>query len=415
MNGLKIGLFGFGCVGQGLYDILHHNEGFRAEVVKICVKDPHKARPLPANYFTFNPDEILQNPDINLVVELINDADEAYRIVTTALRRGKTVVTANKKMLAEHLEELVALQEEYGTPLLYEASVCGSIPIIRNLEEYYDNELLHSVCGIINGSSNYILSKVFNEGQPYAAALKKAQALGFAETDPTLDVGGFDARNKLCILTAHAYGLFVKPDEVFTFGIQSLSAPDFQFAREKGLKLKLLAQVQKVDGERITAFVMPQLVDPFDYLHNVENEYNGVTVQAAFADRQFFMGKGAGGHPTGSAVLSDLSASRYGYKYEYKKLAQHKALRYTTGVTLEVYVRYHDEADLELLQLVDIAERYSGRHFRYVVGEVSLAHLLSIQSELATRDVFIARTGRKVELVQEEVLLSEETLAKSAL
>ncbi|MBD0258231.1 MAG: homoserine dehydrogenase, partial [Cytophagales bacterium] len=175
MNGLKIGLFGFGCVGQGLYDILHHNEGFRAEVVKICVKDPHKARPLPADYFTFAPDEILENPEINLVVELINDADEAYRIVTTALRRGKTVVTANKKMLAEHLEELVDLQQAYGVPLLYEASVCGSIPIIRNLEEYYDNELLHSVSGIINGSSNYILSKVFNEGQPYAAALRKAQ------------------------------------------------------------------------------------------------------------------------------------------------------------------------------------------------------------------------------------------------
>ncbi|HEX8531326.1 MAG TPA: homoserine dehydrogenase, partial [Cytophagales bacterium] len=274
MNGLKIGLFGFGCVGQGLYDILHHNEGFRAEVVKICVKDPHKARPLPANYFTFATQEILENPEINLVVELINDADEAYRIVTTALQRGKTVVTANKKMLAEHLEELVGLQQAYGVPLLYEASVCGSIPILRNLEEYYDNELLHSVSGIINGSSNYILSKVFNEGQPYAAALRKAQDLGFAETDPTLDVGGFDALNKLCILTAHAYGLFVKPEEVFNFGIGTLSAADFQFAREKGLKLKLVARVQKVDAARITAFVMPQLVSASDYLYNVENEYN---------------------------------------------------------------------------------------------------------------------------------------------
>jgi len=414
MNGLKIGMFGFGCVGQGLYDILHQNEGFRAEVVKICVKDPHKARPLPADRFTLNPGEILDNPEINLVVELINDADEAYRIVTTALQRCKTVVTANKKMLAEHLEELVALQAVYGTPLLYEASVCGSIPIIRNLEEYYDNELLHSVSGIINGSSNYILSKVFNEGQPYAAALQQAQALGFAETDPTLDVGGFDARNKLCILTAHAYGLFVKPEEVFNFGIQSLSAHDFQFAREKGFKLKLIAQVQKVDAERVTAFVLPQLVAASDYLHNVENEYNGVTVQAAFADRQFFMGKGAGGHPTGSAVLSDLSASRYGYKYEYKKLAQHKALRYTTGVTMEVYLRYHDEADLELLQLVDISERYSGRNFRYVIGKVSLARLLAVGAELATRNVFIARTGRKVELAREAVLEQEEALAKSA-
>ncbi len=410
MNGLKIGLFGFGCVGQGLYDILNQNEGFRAEVVKICVKDPHKARPLSDSYFTFDKEEILGNPEINLVVELINNAGEAYDIVTTALKRGKTVVTANKKMLAEHLEELVALQGEYGTPLLYEASVCGSIPIIRNLEEYYDNELLHSVCGIINGSSNYILSKVFSEGQTYTAALKKAQELGFAETDPTLDVGGFDALNKLCILVAHAYGLFVKPEEVFNFGIQSLSAHDFQFAREKGLKIKLLAQVQKVDSGTVTAFVIPQLVRPDDYLYNVENEYNGVTVQAAFADRQFFMGKGAGGHPTGSAVLSDISASRYAYRYEYRKLSQHKNLTYTTAVTLEIYLRYHDEADLELLQLGYISEKYSGRNFHYVIGEVSLAHLLTIREELASRDLFIASTGRKVEPVREKVLVEEALL-----
>ncbi len=343
-------------------------------------------------------------------MELINNAGEAYDIVTTALKRGKTVVTANKKMLAEHLEELVALQGEYGTPLLYEASVCGSIPIIRNLEEYYDNELLHSVCGIINGSSNYILSKVFSEGQTYTAALKKAQELGFAETDPTLDVGGFDALNKLCILVAHAYGLFVKPEEVFNFGIQSLSAHDFQFAREKGLKIKLLAQVQKVDSGTVTAFVIPQLVRPDDYLYNVENEYNGVTVQAAFADRQFFMGKGAGGHPTGSAVLSDISASRYAYRYEYRKLSQHKNLTYTTAVTLEIYLRYHDEADLELLQLGYISEKYSGRNFHYVIGEVSLAHLLTIREELASRDLFIASTGRKVEPVREKVLVEEALL-----
>jgi homoserine dehydrogenase len=410
MNGLKIGLFGFGCVGQGLHDILNQNEGFRAEVVKICVKDPHKHRPLSDSYFTFDKEEILGNPEINLVVELINNADEAYDIVTTALKRGKTVVTANKKMLAEHLEELVALQVEYGTPLLYEASVCGSIPIIRNLEEYYDNELLHSVCGIINGSSNYILSKVFSEGQTYNAALKKAQELGFAETDPTLDVGGFDALNKLCILVAHAYGLFVKPEEVFNFGIQSLSAYDFQFAREKGLKIKLLAQVQKVDSGTVTAFVVPHLVRSDDYLYNVENEYNGVTVQAAFADRQFFMGKGAGGHPTGSAVLSDISASRYAYRYEYKKLAQHKNLRYTTAVTLEIYLRYHDEADLELLRFNHISEKYSGRNFHYVIGEVSLSHLLTIKAELANRDVFIASTGRRVEPVREKVLVEEVLL-----
>lgn len=406
---LKIGLFGFGCVGQGLYDILEKNEGFRAELVKICVKDRSKPRKLPASYFTFDKEDILENPEINLIVELINDADEAYSIVTNALKNGKVVVTANKKMLAEHLAELVALQEQYNTALLYEASACGSIPIVRNLEEYYDNDLLYAVSGIMNGSSNYILSKIFNENLNYHTALKQAQDLGFAETDPTLDVGGYDALNKLCILTAHAYGTLITPGEVFNYGIQSVSAHDIQFAREKGYKIKLLASVRKTHENAITAFVIPQFVSGEDYLYNVENEYNGVTVEAAFADRQFFMGKGAGGHPTGSAVLSDISASRYQYKYEYKKLAQHHNIRYTTDFYLEVYLRYHEAADLELLQFTEISEKYSGKNFNYVIGIVSLKHLASIKTELATRDIFIASTGQKVSQAQQvNYLLTEQ-------
>jgi homoserine dehydrogenase len=408
---LKIGMFGFGCVGQGLYDILENNEGFRAELVKICVKDRNKPRKLPASYFTFDKKDILENPEINLVVELINDADEAYHIVTTALKKGKIVVTANKKMLAEHLAELVALQEQYNTALLYEASACGSIPIIRNLEEYYDNELLFAISGIMNGSSNYILSKVFNENLSYHTALKQAQDLGFAETDPTLDVGGFDALNKLCILAAHAYGTLIRPEDAFNYGIQNLSTHDIQFAKEKGYKIKLLASVQKTHPNAITAFVIPQFIKKEDYLYNVENEYNGVTVEAAFADRQFFMGKGAGGHPTGAAVLSDISASRYQYKYEYKKLAQHHNIHYITEHQLEVYLRYHDEEDLELLRFTEISEKYSGKNFNYVIGIVSLKHLIQIKAELANRNIFIAATGRKLTQA-EEVVYSPATAVK---
>ncbi|QHT70099.1 homoserine dehydrogenase [Rhodocytophaga rosea] len=408
---LKIGMFGFGCVGQGLYDILENNEGFRAELVKICVKDRTKPRKLPSRYFTFDKEDILENPEINLVVELINDADEAYHIVTTALKKGKIVVTANKKMLAEHLAELVALQEQYDTALLYEASACGSIPIIRNLEEYYDNELLFAVSGIMNGSSNYILSKIFNENLSYHTALKQAQDLGFAETDPTLDVGGFDALNKLCILAVHAYGTLIRPEDAFNYGIQSLSVHDIQFAKEKGYKIKLLASVRKTQENAITAFVIPQFIKKEDYLYNVENEYNGVTVEAAFADRQFFMGKGAGGHPTGSAVLSDISASRYQYKYEYKKLAQHHNIRYTTEHQLEVYLRYHDEEDLELLRFTEISEKYSGKNFNYVIGIVSLKHLTHIKAELASRNIFIAATGQKLNQPQ-ELVYNHATAAK---
>ncbi len=398
---LRIGLFGFGVVGQGLYDIFTSTTGFQAEIVKICVKNPDKSRPLPADYFTFDPEEILGDPSINLVVEMINNTEDAYWIAKTALQRGKTVVSASKKMLAENLEELVDLQNENNVSLLYEAAVCGSIPIIRNLEEYYDNELLYSVSGIVNGTSNYILSKIFQENLDYATALKQAQDAGFAETDPTADVGGLDALNKLCLLVTHAYGIFLKPQDIFHYGIQTLSHHDIRFAKEKGMKIKLVAQTRKLSDDTITAFVMPQFIVANDYLFNVENEYNGVAVEAAFADKQFFMGKGAGGHPTGSAVLSDISACRYDYQYEYKKHEQTQ-IYYTSDVIVEVYVRYYKEQDLAAIPFLQIHEKYSSRDFHYVIGELNLNDLLSIKDTLVGLPIFIAASGRKVTLVNAE-------------
>ncbi|MBC8111418.1 MAG: homoserine dehydrogenase [Verrucomicrobia bacterium] len=408
---LKIGLFGFGVVGQGLYDILHKTESFQAEIVKICVKSRDKQRSLPAERFTYDKNDILENPEINLVIELINNTSEALDIVSTSIRKGKTVVSASKKMLAENLETLVALQNEYHTPLLYEGSVCGSIPIIRNLEEYYDNELLYSVSGIVNGTSNYILSKIFSENLDYTKALRQAQDLGFAETDPSADVGGFDALHKLCILVTHAYGTFVKPEEVFNYGIASLSNYDIQFAKEKGYKLKLIAQVYRTRDNKITASVLPQFIKPGDYLYNIENEYNGVTVEAAFADKQFFMGKGAGGHPTGSAVLSDISASRYDYQYEYKKLKQNGGARYNPDNLLEIYLRYHDEKDIQLLDFDHISERYQSRNFHYVIGTVPLKNLIELKNQLPVRNIFIANTGRKV--VQESIKSKKNILEEA--
>lgn len=392
---VKIGLFGFGCVGQGLYDIIEKT-AFPAEISKICVKNREKKRSIPTSYFTFDKADILEDAQIDLVVELIDDAKEAYEIVKTAMLSGKNVVTANKKMLAEHLEELVAIQNETGSSILYEASVCGSIPIIRNLAEYYDNELLYSVSGIFNGSSNYILSKVLQEGQSYQDALKDAQDLGFAETDPTLDVGGFDPKYKLCILTAHAYGLFIPPEEVFNYGIQGLSEYDIQFANEKGYKIKLIANVERLDDGMITMFVMPYFVPEKHYLFYVENEYNGVIVEAAFSDQQVFVGKGAGGHPTGSAVLSDISANRFDYKYEYRKTSNGINLQYTTEVQLEIYLRYFREEDLAIFNFEDIHENYKGKAFNYVIGTISLSNLRSIQHELTQRPVFVASTGKKI-------------------
>jgi len=382
---LNIGLFGFGVVGQGLYDIIK-TKHLNLEIVKIAIKDANKQRSLPSHLFTTERDELLNNPEINTIVELINDTEAAFEIVSRALSTGKNVVSASKKMIALHLDELIELQHKYGTSLLYEGSVCGSIPIIRNLEEYYDNELLHSVSGIFNGSSNYILSKGFNEGLDYDSALKQAQDLGFAETDPTSDVGGFDAKYKLVIAAAHAYGVVVKPDEVFNLGIQNLSANDLQYAREKNLKIKLVPVAKELDDKHVALFVLPKFVNDKEFLYNVEYEYNGVIVQAAFADQQFFFGKGAGGHPTGSAVLSDIAALRYGYQYEYKKAKERKGLNFTNNIQLNIYLRYEDESLVEALDFIHIHERYLSGSYKYVIGKINLQSLVANQQLIADKE-----------------------------
>jgi homoserine dehydrogenase len=376
-----------------LHDVLNSSKGFKADIVRICVKDPTKKRRIDMSNFTFNKNDILNDPSINLVVELISDADEAFRIVSAAMKGGKNVVTANKRMVANHFAELVALQEENNVSLLYEASACGSIPIIRNLEEYYDNELLYSLHGIFNGTSNYILSKMYNEGIDYTQALGEAQEKGLAEADPTMDVEGWDAKFKLCIITSHAYGLFQKPEEVFHYGIKFISKFDVKYAKEKGYKIKLVPYVGKTDDNTITSYVIPRFISPDKYLYGVENEYNGVIAEAAFADKQFFYGKGAGGHATGCAVLSDISANSYGYRYEYKKHQQATVSNYTRDIKLEIYLRYQDEKEREKFGFDEVSEYFCGRDYKYVTGIIGLNRLYDLRNELPKMDVFFACTG----------------------
>lgn len=386
---LNIGLFGFGVVGQGLYDIIK-TKNLNIEIVKIAIKNPEKERSLPKELFTTDREEILNNPEINTVVELINDTEAAFEIVSRALSTGKNVVSASKKMIATYLEELIELQHKHGTSLLYEGAVCGSIPIIRNLEEYYDNELLHSISGIFNGSSNYILSKGYLENLDYDTALKQAQDLGFAETDPTMDVGGYDAKYKLIIAAAHAYGVVIDPKEVLNIGIQNLSPNDLQYAREKKLKIKLVPVAKELDDRHVTLFVLPKFVNETEFLYNVEYEYNGVTVQAAFADQQFFFGKGAGGHPTGSAVLSDIAALRYDYQYEYKKAKGVNNLQFTNNVEVNIYLRYDDEALVEALEFEHIHERFYSGNYKFVIGKINLQKLIDNQQAIADSKAFVA-------------------------
>ena len=391
MNGkkLNIGLFGFGTVGSGLYDVLKRIGSKNVEIKRICVRDLSKKRAVEAE-FTNNPDDIFNDPNINFIVELIDDAEAAYAIVKRALQMELPVVSGNKKMLAHHIEELIELQARYNVALLYDASACGSIPVIRNLEEYYDNDLLTSVKGILNGSSNFILSKIFNEKMSYDAALKLAQDLGFAESNPSLDIDGWDSLFKLIIITIHAFGLYVAPEKIFTYGISNMGDEDIRFANEKERRFKLVAHVEKLSGNKLIMSVMPQLISRNKYIYSVEDEFNGVVIKGLFYDKQFMFGRGAGGYPTGSAVLSDITACLYDYKYEYKKRNDSQLPEYTTDHSFRVYYRYQDYADLDLLKFESVSENYISDDYKYVVGRVSLSELHKVQDELRKRNVFIA-------------------------
>ncbi|SFE72310.1 homoserine dehydrogenase [Thermophagus xiamenensis] len=390
---LTLGLFGFGVVGQGLYDVLKKSPALDVKVEKICVKRKIK-RSLPEHFFCYNPDDILENDRINTIVELIDNADEAYFIVKKALLKGKNVVSANKKMLAENLAELVSLAKEKNVSLLYEASACGSIPVIRNLEEYYDNDLLLSVTGILNGSSNYILSKIFDNNQSYEEALKEAQNLGFAESNPSFDVDGFDSLYKLIILTMHSFGVIVPPNDVLNYGISNISDFDINFAKEKGYKIKLVGQVERLHDKKITLFVLPRFVSKDKYIYSVEDEFNGVVIKGLAYDKQFMFGKGAGGHPTGSAVLSDITALGHSYRYEYKKATYFGGFEYYKEGAIEVYLRYSNPEILKYFEFNSISEEYHGPKYHYKIGFIRLDKLIDIKDKLRTMDIFLAATGK---------------------
>jgi homoserine dehydrogenase len=377
---LNIGLFGFGCVGFGLYEVLQQTPGLKANIKTICVKDRNKPRAIGQEHFTFDPGDILNDPEINVVVELIDDADAAFQIVSAALKSGKAVVSANKKMIAEHFSELLELQQKHNAPLLYEAACCASIPIIRNLEEYYDNDLLESIQGIVNGSTNYILTKTEKENITYEAALLEAQQKGFAESDPILDTGGFDAKYKLLILLAHSFGYIAKPEDLFNIGIDHIGGLELNYAREKGLKIKLIAQAFKNNSGDISAFVLPKFIGSDDRLFNVDDVFNGVVTKTSFADEQFFVGKGAGAHPTASAVLSDISALSYDYQYEYKKIRQQETLAFSDEVNLKVLLR-HEPENLEELKshFQSIDESYLNAETGYLTGTIALKNLKKIE------------------------------------
>lgn len=372
---LTIGMFGFGVVGEGLYRILQQTPSLKASIKKVCIKDTGKKRNAPDDLFTSDRNVILNDPEINVVVEVISDSEAAYQIVSTALTNGKEVVSASKKMLAEHLQELLDLQKVTGLSLLYEASACASIPVIRNLEEYYDNDLLHAIRAIVNGSTNFILTKMFEEKLDFKEALLLAQQLGFAEADPKLDVEGYDAVNKWTLLLNHAYGIVSHPSQILFTGIQSIQGFDADVASEKHCEIRLIAQAKKLQNGKVAAFVLPQFVRLDDPMSFVKNEYNGVVIESGFADKQFFYGKGAGSFPTGSAVLSDIAALRYDYHYEYKKLYYHVPHEMTDDFYVKIYVSFEELKFIPKDKFEWIEEWHSDAARKYLIGVIHFSEL----------------------------------------
>ncbi len=374
---LTIGLFGFGVVGKGLYDVLHNTATLQSTIKKICIKNTDKKRSIGQENFTSDAAELLNDKEINVIVELIDDSKAAFEIVKSALQNGKAVVSANKKMIAENFEELLALQKKHQTPFLYEASCCASMPLIRNLEEYYDNDLLQSLRGIINGSTNFILTKIFQEQLEFDAALQMAQQLGFAESNPKLDIGGFDAANKLSILLAHSFGVIAGIDQFIFNGIENISLLDAEFAKEKRFSIKLVANAQKLKNGKLAAFVLPQFVSNTDDLYHVQNEFNAVTTESAFADKHFFKGKGAGAFPTASAVLSDISALRYNYKYEYKKIYHQTDTTLTNDFYLKVFISVDDLSKINKDHFEWIEDLHNGLQYSWMVGSIHAEKLFN--------------------------------------
>jgi homoserine dehydrogenase len=374
---LIIGLFGFGVVGEGLYKVLQQTPSLKASIKAVCIKHPGKNRNAPEDLFTTDKDILLNDPEINVIVEVIDDSVAAFEIISTALNNGKSVVSASKKMIAENLPAILDLQRKTGQSFLYEAAACASIPVIRNLEEYYDNDLLHSIKAIVNGSTNFILTRMFEDKLDFQQALLLAQQSGFAESDPRLDVEGHDAVNKWTFLLTHAYGIVENTEKILFNGIQNIQAGDAAVAKEKHYEIKLVAQAKKLLNGKVAAFVLPQFVKQDDPLAFVKNEYNGVVIESGFADKQFFYGKGAGSLPTASAVLSDLSALRYQYRYEYKKLYHHRPLELTNDFYVRVYISFDDWKYVPREKFEWVEEWHAEADRKYLIGVLPFSELKS--------------------------------------
>ncbi len=316
MQKIGIGLAGLGTVGAGVYKHLLKNRvllterlGLELAVRKVVVRDAKKARgvDVPGPMVSTRWQDLIDDPEVQIVCELMGGIDSALELVLRAIESKKIVVTANKHLLAEHGKEIFQAATKHKVPVYFEAAAAGGVPIIKTLREAFIGSHIQSMHGIVNGTSNYILTRMTESGLGFAEALAEAQAQGFAEADPSLDVNGWDAGHKAIILASLAYGFWVGTDKIFVEGIEEISAQDICFADRLGYRIKLLAIIKAEEKGEIELRVHPTLIPKSHVLASVNGVFNAVAVRGDIVGETLFYGRGAGQDPTASAVISDIA------------------------------------------------------------------------------------------------------------
>jgi len=331
MQQVNLGMIGGGTVGSGVFHALQLNGqlmasriGVKVAVRKVAAKafDEPRPYPIPRSLLTTDWQSVVNDPDVHIVAELVGGTSIARTMILTALKLGKPVITANKALLSAHGEELFAAAKKYGTNLYYEASVCGGIPIIKSLREGFVGNRINALYGIVNGTCNYILTRMKLEGADFGVVLADAQKQGYAETPPDLDIDGWDSQHKIGILASLAHGFWVNPRKIHVEGIRHISAMDIAFASELGYTIKLLGIVKKAESGkrkaencRVQVSVYPTLIPNAHVLASVNQVYNAVFVRGDVVGDTLFYGRGAGKDATASAVLSDLADAALDLKF----------------------------------------------------------------------------------------------------
>ena len=401
---VRIGLLGCGNVGGALVQLIRdrradiaQRSGLELDVVRIAVRSPARERVVPVapELFTTEAHTVVNAPDVDLVVELIGGIEPARELILDALKAGKPVVTGNKELLANHAAELFAAGEAAQRDLLFEAAVAGGIPLIRPLRQSLYGESITRVMGIVNGTTNYILTRMTEEGASYADALAEAQRLGYAERDPTADVEGFDAGAKAAIIAMIAFGVRVVAGDVYHEGISNITATDIDVAGRLGYRIKLLAIAEQFGGDppEIMVRVHPVMVAATHPLAAVRDSFNAVFVQGAAAGDLMFYGRGAGGFPTASAVLGDVIDAAHNLQ---------RGVFASVGALARPRLRPIDESTTAYYLSLDVADRSGvlaavatvfGRH------DVSIRSMEQVHSaDDEARLIFITHDAREADM-----------------